>query len=138
MPTVDANIWVSAFDASDYFHVQSAHFLRETTDRGIVLYAPAFALVEVACVVARKFRDPPAGVAAADEILNRGLIQIVPIDEALLKLAMELGSRQFLRGGDALYAATAQLTGSPLLSWDYELIQRVGAVLPTDWLDANP
>jgi len=41
-----------------------------------------------------------------------------------------------LRGADALYAATAQATGSTLVSWDGEPIRRAGAITRTDWLNA--
>jgi len=138
MATVDANIWVAGFDATDVFHLQSVAFLRETTRRGILPSGPAFVLVEVACVIARRFRDPSAGARAATGVLTHGLIRIVPLDETMVALATRLGSQQFLRGADALYAATAQVTGDVLVSWDHELIQRAGALSPTDWLGANP
>ena len=62
----------------------------------------------------------------------------MPVDTALIVAALRLGTDTFLRGADALYAATAQLTGSTLISWNRELIQRAGALSPTDWLAANP
>ena len=61
-----------------------------------------------------------------------------PLDGALLRLALRLGLQQRLRGADALYAATAQLAGAALISWDNELIQRAGAMTPSAWLAANP
>jgi predicted nucleic acid-binding protein len=57
---------------------------------------------------------------------------------ALLAAAERLGVDHRLRGAHALYAATAARPGCPLLSWDGELIARVGAVSPRDWLAANP
>src|SRR4051794_17249994 len=50
METVDANVWIGGFDATDMSHAQSAAFLREADRRGVLLYAPSFVLVEVACV----------------------------------------------------------------------------------------
>jgi predicted nucleic acid-binding protein len=61
-------------------------------------------------------------------------VSYVPIDSALIEAAMQIGTSAFLRGADALYAATAQLTGSQLISQDQELIRRAGAISPTDWL----
>jgi predicted nucleic acid-binding protein len=138
MPTVDANVWSASFDTTDVFHARSVAFLRVATSWGVRLSGPAFVLVEVACVVARRFRDPAAGTRAATEIIARGLVQVVPLNEALLTLATRLGTQQFLRGADALYAASAQLTGDVLVSWDNELIRRAGGRSPTDWLSANP
>jgi predicted nucleic acid-binding protein len=138
MPTVDANVWSASFDTTDVFHTRSVAFLRTAASRNVRLAGPAFVLVEVACVVARRFRDPRTGMQAVSQMVARGLIQVVPLNEALLTLAAQLGTQQFLRGADALYAASAQLTGDVLVSWDNELIRRAGALTPTDWLAANP
>jgi predicted nucleic acid-binding protein len=138
MPTVDANVWVASIDTTDVFHAGSVAFLRAATSRRLQLRGPAFVLIEVACVVARRFRNPTAGMRAATGVVGHQLIQIVPVNEALLALATRLGTQQFLRGADALYAATAQLTGDVLISWDNELVKRAGAITPTDWLSAHP
>jgi predicted nucleic acid-binding protein len=71
-------------------------------------------------------------------MLRLNAVVRIPVDEALLAEALRLETERFLRAADALYAATATLTGSPLVSWDNELIQRAGALSPTDWLNANP
>lgn len=138
MVTVDANIWVAGFDATDAFHGGSVTFLREVTRRGMPIYGPAFVLVEVACVVARRFRNPAVGAQASAGIAAHRLVRIRPLDDATLTLAARIGSQRFLRGADALYAATAQLAGAALVTWDNELIQRAGALTPTAWLAANP
>lgn len=138
MVTIDANIWVAGFDATDVFHDRSSTFLREVTRRRLPLHGPTSVLVEVGCVLARRFRSQAAGLQAASGVAAHQLVRLSPLDEALLVLALQLGSRQFLRAADALYAATAQLGGSQLVSWDRELIQRAGALTPTDWLAANP
>jgi predicted nucleic acid-binding protein len=52
----------------------------------------------------------------------------------LLPIAEEVGCRVFLRGADALYAATARVTRTPLIAWDRELIERAGALTPEQWL----
>lgn len=137
MATTDANIWVAIVDATDVFHAQSVAFLSKATRRHIPLHVPTFVFPEVACVLARRFRDPSAGLRAVTAIRANALLRVVEVDDSLIALATELGTRQFLRGADALYAATAQVTGSTLVSWDNELIQRSGALSPSGWLDAN-
>jgi len=134
MGTVDANILVATFDTSDAFHTESVRLLREADQRGVRLFSPSFVVVEVACVIARRFRDPTDGARAAADIASNGLIRLLPIDDALLSLATDIGAQRFLRGADALYAATAQITGSTIISWDQELIRRAGGLSPTDWL----
>ena len=65
-------------------------------------------------------------------------LRLYPHDDVLWGEALRLGTWQFLRGADALYSATAHLTGSQLISWDNELVRRAGALTPTDWLNVNP
>jgi predicted nucleic acid-binding protein len=138
MPTLDANILVASYDATDLFHEQSAAFLRAVARRDMEAFVPAFARLEVACVVARRFRGPAEGERAATGITRLGLVRLVQIDDEMLTLATQIGTQQFLRGADALYAATAQSTGSVLVSWDRELVERAGALTPADWLAAHP
>jgi predicted nucleic acid-binding protein len=66
------------------------------------------------------------------------LLSLQPLDDALLAIAARLGTHQLLRDADALYAATAQISGAQLVSWDDELIRRARAITPTEWLAANP
>jgi predicted nucleic acid-binding protein len=136
MGTVDANVWIAGFDTTDVFHVESAAFLLEADRRGIPLYSPSFVLVEVACVLARRLRDPSAGLRAASGIVADHLVQLLPLDDVLLSLAADIGTQRFLRGADALYAATAQLTGSAIITRDQELIRRADGMTPTDWLNS--
>lgn len=136
--TVDASVWIAAADTLDRFHQPSRAFLAAVAGDDVQLFLPEFARVEVACAVARRRRDPAAGQRLADNLLLAPNIVQVPVDAALLTEALRLGTERFLRGADALYAATALRTGSTLVSWDNELIQRAGALTPTTWIDANP
>ena len=46
--------------------------------------------------------------------------------------AAVLAAEKRLRGADAVYAATAAATGSPLVTWDAELRARAAAVSPEE------
>lgn len=135
--TVDASVWIAAADTADVFHAESRRLLAAVDDRSQII-VPAFAVVEVACALARKFRAPVLGRRLAHHILAESEVVHVPVDAELLGLAVQRGTDAFLRGADALYAATARLTGSTLVSWDGELIRRAGAISPSDWLMAHP
>lgn len=138
MPTVDANCWIATFDPLDVFHTRSREFFQRLADREVRIEAPEIVLLEVGCAVARRHRDPAQGVRAISVIQRNPLLRLFPHSEQLLAEAMRQGTQRYLRGADALYAATAVLTGEVLVSWDNELIQRAGALTPTAWLDANP
>ena len=52
-----------------------------------------------------------------------------------MRAAATLGAERFLRGADAVYAATAEATDGRLVSWDREQVERAGAITPQAWLD---
>jgi predicted nucleic acid-binding protein len=130
-------VWVAAADAADAFNAQSRVFLSRALQNGTRLAIPEFAVAEVACALSRKYRDPVRARRLALEIVSRGPVEHVEIDTVLLGETLHRGTTAFLRGADALYLATAHLTGTTLVSWDNELVQRAGALTPTDWLAAN-
>lgn len=136
--TVDASTWIAAADPSDVFHQESRAFLATAMRAGVQIVIPTFAVVEVACALSRRRRDAAAGRRLTEELMRLAAVRQIPTDSALLSMALRSGTDLFLRGADALYAATAQSTSSMLVSWDQELIRRAGAFSPTDWLTANP
>jgi predicted nucleic acid-binding protein len=59
------------------------------------------------------------------------------LDPLLVRRAIDVGTRQLLRAGDAVYATLAEMIGGEVVSWDGELIGRAGAVTPDAWLKRN-
>lgn len=138
MPTVDANVWVAAFDTKDCFHADSAAFLRDLASKETITHTPGIVVLEVACALARRYADPAVGHKAAVKMQANKMLHLEPLDEGLLSEALRLGTKFRLRAVDALYAATAALrTEGVLVSWDNELIERAGAVTPTDWVTSH-
>ena len=137
MLTVDANVWVAAFDPVDEFHAASAAFLESVSVRRIALSSPAFLFVEASCALARRAQSAAAGVAALEQLRAHPTLIVQPVDDDLLATAAHVGVEQALRGADALYAATARMLGARLVSWDEELVRRADAITPDDWLAAN-
>lgn len=137
MLTVDANVWVTDFDPRDALHDRSAAFLREAARRRLVLHSPSFLTLEVACAVTRRAGDSAVGVFVGDRLLTHPTLELHPLDDRLLDEARNVGVQLMLRGADALYAATAKLTGAPLITWDHELVKRAGGVTPESWLTEN-
>ena len=137
MLTLDANIWVAAFDPRDRFHARSAAFLRAVARRELNLHGPAFVTLEVACALARRAGDSAVGTVVDERLRAHPALALHPLDDQFLKAARDLGIQLLLRGGDALYAATAKLLKAQLITWDDELVQRAGAVTPDTWLAAN-
>jgi len=138
MLTVDANVWVAAFDTQDSFHTSSVAFLRKLAGEETIACAPAIAILEVACALARRYADPAIGHKVSVSMKANTLLHLEPLDDELLSEALRLGTRFRLRAADALYAASAALkTDGVLVSWDNDLIERAGAVTPTAWLESQ-
>ncbi len=134
MITVDANVWVAAYDPHDRFHDDSVTFLSAVLDLRTSLYAPAVMPLEAACALARRTGRPEVGEDAFQRLQKVPGLELIPLDQNLIRLAGRLGTRASLRAADAIYAATAQATGSNCISWERELVERAGALLPTQWL----
>ncbi len=137
MLTLDTNVWIAAYDPRDRFHGESTIFLTTLARRQMKLYGPAFVTVEAGCALARRAQNTDAGAQAVKRLSAYPLLTLLPMNELLLATAGELGARYLLRGADALFVATATLSGAPLVSWDQELVGRAGAVTPVDWLATN-
>jgi predicted nucleic acid-binding protein len=137
-PTVDASVWVSAFDSTDRFHAESAVFLRHLALRSVIAHAPAILILEIGCALARRCADPATGLEAATRLEENRMLKLEALGRSLLAEALRLGTHGRLRAADALYAATAALrTAGVLVSWDKDLIDRAGAVTPAEWLAAH-
>jgi predicted nucleic acid-binding protein len=135
--TIDASVWIGFLDCNDPFNEPSESLLRYVQAANAPHFSPAFAALEVACALARRRREAQAGSTAAHLLRHNSRLRLVDTAQ-LLPIAETLGCRAFLRGADALYAATAELTATPLVSWDRELIERAGALTPEQWLAGRP
>jgi predicted nucleic acid-binding protein len=134
---IDASVWVAAADARDPLSPQSRAFLTMVTGRALSVTLPAVARLEVACALARRWRDAQAGRRLADALLAGPTIRERPVDAGLVAKAVELGTEAFLRGADALYAAVARSEDAELVAWDADLVARAGARTPSEWLSGS-
>ena len=135
---LDASVFVAAAEPSDRFHAESRALVTALVIRGVAVAVPAFAVVEVACALARRLGDPVAARTLAISGLSALRTTELPMDASFLAHATLSGTRQGLRGGDALYAASAEISGSVLISLDGEHRSRAAALSPAEWLAANP
>lgn len=135
---LDASVFIAAAEPTVAFHAESRKFLEVLIIRGVPVHVPAFGLTEIACALSRRLRDP----VVSRNLAIRGLAAVraveLPVDATFLAHATLSGTRDFLRGADALYAAAAEMTGGILVSWDGEHRSRAGALTPTEWIAANP
>jgi predicted nucleic acid-binding protein len=131
--TIDASVWAALFEPKDVFHAESVVFLRECERHRVEMFAPSLAIVETACAMARRLKDGTKGLALAQSLRAIPTLRWVEVDMTLVEEALTHGTRCLLRGADAIYAAAAASTGTTLVTWDSELIERAGGITPSDW-----
>ena len=115
----------------------SRAFLSRVAARELPIVLPDFAKLEIACALARRYRSAEHGRSLTDQMLASPRMSTYSVNRAVLRGAIELGTRNFLRAGDSLYAAVAQAVDGQLVSWDRELIERAGAVTPDGWIERH-
>ena len=130
----DASVWVAFFLATDVTHPASFAWVDRHTAAGGVLVAPAILLTEVAAALSRRLgpsRGPQVALQAAGTLARLPLMRLISMDEPLVTTATDLAARLGLRGADALYVATAQQLGLPLLTWDGEQLTKPAHLIHT-------
>ncbi len=131
---LDASVFIAAVGPGDRFHEDSRRLMLALATERHAVFVPAFAIVEVACALSRMLRDAVTARKLTLQAMSAVRAKELPIDAAFLAQATLSGTRDFLRGADALYAAAAEMEKATLISWDNEHRSRAGARTPTEWL----
>lgn len=134
MITLDASVWIASLDKKDLRYRESVEFLGHVVSHSVPLFAPSFALVEVACALARRAQSAEFGKQAMEKVRSWSQLVILSAEVYLPEVSIDEGVGAFLRAGDATYAATSRLTKSVIVSWDAELNDRARGMTPADWL----
>ncbi|MFC6723525.1 type II toxin-antitoxin system VapC family toxin [Halobium palmae] len=117
--------------------------LTEEPDRGDVatelmncdidFYTSDLNLMELRTVLTKKKRvGQPEAEAIIDDIQDR--VKITPVDTEVMHRAIEIQKEFLLYPMDSIVTASAALTGSPLATFDSELIEN-GAETPEDLIE---
>ena len=129
MYTVDASVWVNAFDQRESGHMVSRQFLDVLRVQALPIVVPNLVLVEVAGAISRTRRAPEQAQAFAIALGRLPQVTVRVLDEVLAFQALTLAAQHGLRGADAVYAAVALEAGSTLVTLDNEhLTQLVNLV----------
>ncbi|RME64028.1 MAG: PIN domain-containing protein [Caldilineae bacterium] len=129
--TVDASVFMSAYNTYEVAHEVSRRLLELMRQQGAPLIEPTLLLPEIAASVARVYQDEVLARAFAASVGSLGHLTLMPVDELLADIAVQIAARHRLRGSDAVYAAVAQRYGAVLVTLDQEQYNRVGRVLST-------
>lgn len=127
--TVDASVFVNAFNPREDGHAESLAILAAIRQHGDPIIVPALLLPEIASAVARASDDSAGAVQYADATANLPHLTIVTLTAAMARQAAELAARHRLRGADSVYVGVARRYGTTLVTRDDEQRSRAAAVI---------
>ena len=120
MYTIDASMWVNAFDQREPGHLVSRQILEVLRGQALPIIVPNLVLVEVAGAISRTRRAPAQAQAFATALSRLPHVTVRVLDEVCAFHAFTLAAQHGLRGADAVYAAVAREAGSTLVTLDHE------------------
>jgi predicted nucleic acid-binding protein len=140
MVTIDASVFVAADAADEVGHPVARALLERVVASGAAVHQPTLSVVEVTAAVARRTGDAAHARAVGGALLTLPAAVFHDLDERTAAVASALASDLSLRGADAVYAATALMANTALVTFDAELATRSSAVIeaatPEAWLAA--
>lgn len=105
--TVDASVFLNAFNPYEEGHQESHRFLAELQEQGVPIVVPTLLLPEVAGTIARGRQDARLARTFTGNLANLPHLVLIPLDATLARRAAEMAAEHRLRGSDAVYAAVA-------------------------------
>lgn len=131
MYTIDASVWVNAFDQRESGHAISRQLLNNLRDRDVPIFVPNLLLIEVAGAISRTRGNPTQAEAFAESLSHLPHVTVLTLDPTMTERAMVLASQNGLRGADAVYGAVAEQVGTTLITLDNEQLNRLSGTIPT-------
>ena len=126
--TIDASVFVNAFNPHEEGHTESLQILAAIHERGDPVIVPALLVPEIASAVARASDDSAGALQYANATAALPHVTLVPLTPAMARQAAELAATHRLRGADAVYLAVARRYGTTLVSRDDEQRTRGSSV----------
>lgn len=127
--TVDASVFLNAFNIHEEGHPESARFLEWLKQREEPMIAPVLLLPEVSAAISRVYQDAALSLEFADSLRNLPHLTLIPLNDTVAWQAVEIAANFKLRGSDAAYVAVARRYGATLVTLDKEQQARASAVV---------
>lgn len=127
--TIDASVFLNAFNRTELGHAESQEFLRRLQVRSVPMIVPTLLLPEVSAAVRLGRGDSLLAQNFAETLSHLPHLMMIPLDLSLALLASEVAAKNRLRGADAVYAAVALRYASDLVTLDREQHERLTGLL---------
>jgi predicted nucleic acid-binding protein len=127
--TVDASVFVNAFNPHEPGHTASLDALAAIHRRGDAVVVPTLLLVELSAALARATDDADGARQYANAIAALPHLTLVTLSPTIAGLAAELAADHRLCGADAVYSAVARRYGTGLVTLDKEQRTRAASVV---------
>jgi len=127
--TVDASVFVNAFNPHEDGHAESLAILAAIQRYGDPLIVSTLLLPEIASAVARTSDDITGAVQYANATAALPHLTIVALTSTMARQAAELAAAHRLRGADSIYVAVARRYGTTLVTRDEEQRGRASTVI---------
>jgi predicted nucleic acid-binding protein len=127
--TVDASVFVNAFNPHEDGHAESLALLAAIQERDDPIIVPTLLVAEIASAVARASDDGVGALQYAYATAALPHLTAVALTSSLARQAAELAVTHRLRGADAVYVAVARRYGTTLVSQDEEQRSHGSAVV---------
>jgi predicted nucleic acid-binding protein len=127
--TVDASVFVNAFNPHENGHAASLAILAAIQEGGDPVIVPTLLLPEIGSAVARASNDSAGALQYANATAALPHLTLVSLTPTMARQAAELAATHRLRGADAIYLAVARRYGTTVVSRDEEQRSRGLAVV---------
>ncbi len=116
---VDASIWVARLVSEDVFHEPVKAWMTAQLEAENRFLAPSLLLAEIGGAISRR-TTPKLGLKAIEYVQNLPGLQLVEMEDSLLREAAQLAAELGLRGADSTYVAVAARLDLPLITLDVD------------------
>jgi predicted nucleic acid-binding protein len=127
--TVDASVFVNAFNAGERGGEQSRRFLTAAQQGGATVVVPTLLVPEVGGAITRGRQDQALARLLSLDIAGLSMVNLVAVDRALSGEARDIAVEWRLRGADSVYAAVALRFNAVLVTRDREQQERLAEIL---------
>lgn len=128
--TIDASVFVNAFNPHEQGHTESLAVLTAIQERGDPIIVPTLLLPEIAAAVSRASDDGSGALEYANATARLSHLTLVTLTPTMSRQAAELAATHRLRGADSVYVAVARRYGTTLVSRDEEQCSRGSSIIP--------